>query len=544
MISRKLIRKTEALLSRESGTVYKDPGGRVNICLIYPNRYHVGMSNLGFQGIYTILNERDDTLCERAFLPDDDDLREYERTGSELFSMESKRPLNRFDIVAFSVSFENDYLSIPTILRLASIGIFGSDRTERDPLLLLGGVCPTFNPEPLADFFDLIIIGEAETVVNELIERYISAGSRNSLLKLVSELDGFYLPGLYDLLYTNSGRIKERVPLKKLPDVVRKRREISLTGSLRASITTPETEFSDMYMLESMRGCVWNCRFCLAGHIYNPPRQKDPKTLKMEIAVAKKKGSRVGLIGPSLSDYRHIKEALQTENVAFSITSLRATPQSGEILSLMKGVRSISIAPEAGTERMRGIINKRVSEDEILQTSEQILKEGVETLRLYFMVGLPFENEEDIEGIIELVKKIRSLSGRSTVVLSVSTFVPKPFTPFQWHPMTDEKIIKARLKRIKRSLNIKGVKVFHDVIKYAYLQGLFSRGDRRLSKVINEIRDPGSWRTALRDAGLTPDFYILRQRELDEILPWDFIDAGLSKKSLWDEYLKAKESAK
>ena len=543
MIGRRLIKKTEALLEKEEGTVYKDPGGRVNVCLAYPNTYHVGMSSLGFQGIYSILNARDDTVCERAFLPDEADLKEFERTGSELFSLESKRPLNRFDIIAFSVSFENDYPSIPLMLRLARIGAFSSGRNEREPVLLLGGVCAMFNPEPLSDFFDLIFIGEADSSLDELIEEYKGAEDKEAFLGAVSEKEGFYVPGGYKVLYFDDGKIKERKTEGGFPRTIRKRTESVLNGRLRPAITTPETEFSNMYLVEAMRGCVWSCRFCVAGHIYNPPRHKDIGILKQEIDLAMKTTGRAGLIGPSLTDYRHATEALQIEGVDFSITSLRATPKAEKLLSLMKGHRSISIAPEAGTERLRRIINKRITEEEILETAELILRHDIHTLRLYFMIGLPFETEEDIDGIIALAKKVRSLSTRGTIVLSTSTFVPKPFTPFQWHPMTAEKTIRARLKMIKSGLNIKGVRVFHDVIKYAFMQGVFSRGDRRLSRVLHDMKEPGRWKESVREAGLDPDFYLFRERSFEEILPWDFIDAGISKEALWGEYMKARESA-
>ena len=541
MISRRLIEKAEGLLRKEKGTVFKDPGGRVNVCLVYPNTYHVGMSNLGFQGVYSILNSREDTVCERAFLPDGEDLEEFARTGSELFSLESRRPLNRFDIVAFSVSFENDYPSIPAILRLARIGVLRSERREGEPVLLLGGVCATFNPEPLAELFDLVFIGEAESALGELIEDFKASGDKGSFLRRITEREGYYLPHLYEVLYSEDGRIRERRAAPGAPLIVRKRTEGVLDGRLRPAIITPETEFSGMYLLEAMRGCVWSCRFCLAGHIYNPPRHKGLDLLKREIGLAREKAGRVGMIGPSLTDYRYVKEALKLEGVDFSITSLRATPKAQELLRLMKGPRSVSIAPEAATERLRRIVDKRISEEEILETSELIMREGVQTLRLYFMVGLPFEGDDDIEGIIALTKKIRALSSRGTVVLSVSTFVPKPFTPFQWHPMADERTVKTRLKRIRSGLNIKGVRVFHDVVKYAYMQGVFSRGDRRLSKALPELKETGRWREWLGDAGLDPAFYLFRERPFGEMLPWEFIDAGISREALWKEYMEAKE---
>ena len=542
MVSWRLIEKTDRLLQKEKGTIFKDPGGRVNICLVYPNTYRVGMSNLGFQGIYGILNSRHDTVCERAFLPDEEDLTEFERTGSELFSMESRRPLNRFDIIAFSVSFENDYPAIPFILALSNLKPLSSERDERSPIVMLGGVCASFNPEPIADLFDLIFIGEADRSIHSLIETFKKTSVRQEFLNAISSYAGFYVPQFYRLAYSETGELKERTHIPPAPERIRKVTEKKIDTTIRPAIVTPETEFSGMYLLEAMRGCVWSCRFCIAGHIYNPPRYKEKDILLEEIGQAREKTDRIGLVGPSLTDYKYCAEALKVKDVDFSITSLRASPRSAEILSLMKGKRSISIAPEAGTEHLRRIINKKVSEEEIIETSREILACGISSLRLYFMIGLPYERDEDIEGIISLAGKIRSLSARGNIVLSISTFVPKPFTPFQWHPMRDEKTVKRRLKMIKSQTGRnKGIRVLHDVVKYAYLQGVFSRGDRRISKAITEMRQAGRWRDIMRGKGLRIEDYLFRPRRYDELLPWDFIDIGITKESLWSEYEKARD---
>jgi radical SAM superfamily enzyme YgiQ (UPF0313 family) len=283
----------------------------------------------------------------------------------------------------------------------------------------------------------------------------------------------------------------------------------------------------------------------VAGHVYNPPRKKELQTVRDEVQVALSKTKRIGLIGPSLSDYPYINDVLKIPEIDFSITSLRASAESAELVGLMKGHRSISIAPEAGTERLRKVINKRITEEDILYTSELIFAEGIETLKLYFMIGLPTETRGDIEGIINLVREIRNVTPRGYITLSVSTFVPKPFTPFQWHPMEEPAEVKERLKMIKKGLlPIKGIKVFHDVPKYAYMQGFFSMGDRRVSKALEEISGPETssgqdWMKAVASAGLKRDFYIFREKDLSEILPWDFIDTGISKDSLWAEYQKA-----
>ncbi|MBF0328209.1 MAG: radical SAM protein [Nitrospirae bacterium] len=533
-MSTKLFDKIDRLLSRETGTIYKDPGGKVSVCLVYPNTYRIGMSNLGFQGIYGLLNSRSDVVCERAFLPDDDDIHIYRRSGTKIFSFESKRRLTDFDIIAFSLSFENDYPNIAKILDLAGIPLLASDRSGRYPLLISGGVCCFFNPEPVAEIFDIIFIGEAEGSLSEFMD---SVRVSDDIKASAATIDGVYVPSFYSLEYNQDGTIDKRVSLNNAPEKIKVTHVRDF--SHRMTVTTPDSEFSGMCLIEVMRGCPWNCRFCLVGHIYNPPRKKDFGALQAEIESCGEKKS-VGLIGPSLSDYPAIKEALIIPGVNFSITSLRAGESSGELVSLLKGNRSVSIAPEAGTERMRKVVNKKVTENDILSTAEVIAAAGIETLRLYFMVGLPSETEDDIEGIINLVKKIRGCSAPGNIVLSVSSFVPKPFTPFQWHQMEDIGTVKSKISRIKKSLiNVKGVKVFNDVPKQARMQGLFSRGDRRLVRVIQAMAKTDDYAAVCKSAVIDIDSYVLRRRSFEEQLPWDFIEAGTDKKRLWQEYQAA-----
>jgi radical SAM superfamily enzyme YgiQ (UPF0313 family) len=544
-VSWKLKEKIDSLLSKEQGTVYKNPGGKINIALVYPNTYHVGMSNLGFQGIYGLLNKMDDVVCERAFLPDDEDMEEYRRTDTEIFALESKRTLGRFDIVAFSVSFENDYPNIVKILKSSRIPLRSSERNSGHPLLIMGGVCAFFNPEPVSDFFDIVFIGEAEELLPEFLDAYRHSSERTDILKRSLAIEGLYVPQLYNVLYGSEGKIAERYSSKGAPEGIKRRylKDISTSG-IETSIITPETEFSSMYLIEVMRGCPWSCRFCVASHIYNPFRKKALQALEKEISAALSKTKRVGIIGPSLSDYPDIKDALKMPGIDFSITSLRASTKSAELVGLLKGHKSISIAPEAGTERLRRVINKKVTEEDILKTANLIFSEGIETLRLYFMVGLPTETRGDIAGIVSLVRKIRDATSKGNITLSVSTFVPKPFTPFQWHPMENPSEVKERLKMIKHGLlTIKGIKVFHDVPKYAYMQGLFCQGDRRVSEAIEKIPEYNDWRKAAEAAGVKEDFYIFRRKEFTEALPWDFIDVGIEKEKLWAEYQEALESS-
>jgi len=545
-MNRALIAKADGLLSRERGTVYKEPGGKITACLVYPNSYFVGMSNLGFQGIYGLLNGYADVVCERAFLPEPQDLEKHLKTGTPIFSLESKRPLNDFDILAFSISFENDYPSVLRMLDLGGVPRLPFQRGRFHPLVIAGGACCFFNPEPFAQFFDLLFLGESEDSLAEFLNVYRGAAGRADLKEKAAWIEGVYAPEFYEVQYDDEGMIAGRRALRDVPVTLKRRvyRDVS-RSPVRTSIVTDGTEFSNMYLAEVMRGCPWSCRFCVVSRIYHPPRKKDPAALKSDIDRARQFKARVGLVGPSLSDYPHLREILSIDDVSFSITSLRATPESGDIIEFLKGRRSVSIAPEAGTERMRMIINKQVTEQDILETASRLFNAGIGTLRLYFMVGLPFEEPEDTEGIVRLVMRVKDLSATGSVVASVSTFVPKPFTPFQWHPMEAVSSARGKVRHIKKALrDVRGVKVLHDLPKYAGMQGLFSRGDRRVGKVLVEMTETDDWAKASVRAGVDPDFYILRPRSFDETLPWDFIDIGIPKERLWQDYLKALELSK
>ncbi len=537
-MNKKLLERAEYLLSKEKGTVFKDPGGKINIALVYPNTYPVGMSNLGFQGIYGLLNAMNGVLCERAFLPGTGEIEEHLRTGTEIFTLESKRQLARFDIVAFSVSFENDYPNIVRILRMANIPPRADERGPGHPVIIMGGVCAFYNPEPLADFFDVCFIGEAEDMLPEFLSVFSGSSSKDDLYEKAARVEGIYVPRYYGIEYNSEGGILARRSLHDAPALIRKRTVADISKSpLKPVITTPEAEFSDMFLIEAMRGCVWSCRFCVAGRIYKPARRKDIDVLKHEIGEASAATSKIGLIGPSLSDYPHAEEVLAIEGVDFSITSLRASPRSGRIVGLMKGHKSVSIAPEAGTQRLRDVMNKKIRDEDIFETAKTILDSGIETLRLYFMIGLPTETMADIEGIITLVKKIRETTARGYITLSVSTFVPKPFTPFQWHPMAPQKDVKERMKYLKKGLAaVRGVRVFHDVVKYAYMQGVFSLGDRRVSGTAEYLASDNDFSLRNSMNGTEAAFYIFRNKYPEEILPWDFIDTGVPKEELWMEY--------
>jgi len=556
-MSRRLIEKADALLAAERGTVRKAGGADVSVALAYPNVYHVGMSNLGVHRIYSLLNSRADTACERVFLPDEEDIDEYAKTGTRLFSLESKKPVKEFDILAFSVSFEQDYVNILSMLRFSGIPLDKRDRAEEDPLVVLGGICSFFNPEPLADFFDIVIVGEGEDVVGEFIDAYGGARGtgRSGMLTALSRIPGVYVPEFYEVVYHEGGTLRERRKLQpSAPDRIVKRTIRDIDRSPAASvIVTPHTEFSDMYLSEITRGCGRHCRFCMAGYIYLPPRTLNVDRAKEEARKAEDLCGKIGLVGAALSDYPAIDEVCAAIEGKVSVSSLRADSVSEALIDRLakSGHKTISIAPEAGSERLRKVINKGVTEADILRAADLIFGHGIPNLKLYFILGLPTETQEDVDAVIDLALKVREVHleharprGRiGRITLSVNSFVPKPFTPFQWEPMEAIESLNKKQRGLEKAVRkIGNMNIIHDLPKWEYIQALLSRGDRRIGRLIRAAHDrQGDWRSAARDLGMDTDSYVTRRRAFDELLPWDFIDIGVRKDYLMKEYERALE---
>jgi radical SAM superfamily enzyme YgiQ (UPF0313 family) len=517
-LSRVLRQNFKHLLEAETGTIYKDPGGKITVCLISPNTYSVGMSSLGFQKVYHLLNSETDVVCERAFLPDNEAFKEHLRTGTELFSLESMRSVNRFHIVAFSVSFENDYLHIVQLLNLAKIPARASLRDENHPLVIMGGPCAFFNPEPVALFFDVVFVGEGEEMIQEFLALYRKAKDKNTLLNQCQTVKGLYVPSLYK---------KDKQP------AVEKQWVQDISQAVNGFIITPHTEFKGMRLIEVQRGCPRKCRFCVAGFAYKPSRTKELKKLTVEIKEAG--CARVGLVGPSLSDVQGINEVLRIEGVEFSLTSLRAHPDTLRLAETMQNRRSLSIAPEAGTEKMRKIINKGLTDSDII-TSACMLLEVTGNLRLYFMIGLPGENSDDVKDIITLVEKIRIRQKKGLMTLSVSPFVPKPWTPFQWMPMEKPTLLQRKLSFLqKETQRIKGIKLHYEPPALSLMQAILARGDRTLACAIEGIAAGKTWKKAFKDK----EQQMYRTIAFDEPLAWDFIDSGVTKAFLENECKKA-----
>ena len=562
-MSRKLKEKSANRLSSEKGTIIKRWGRKVTVALIYPNTYFVGMSNLGYQQVYHLLNHREDTICERVFLPDREDMDEYQRTGTAIFSLESHRLLRDFDIIAFSIPFENDYLHALKILEMGNIPLMAAERSEEHPLVVAGGVTTFLNPEPMADFIDLFLIGEGEELVNEFVDGYLknNDAEKVELLSKLTKIEGIYVPSLYSVSYKPDGTIESFVQKGKASRKVKRRwiRDIDSAPTV-SRIFTPDTEFSGMHLVEISRGCGRGCRFCTAGFIYLPPRIRNPKRILDDISgqwsVASGKSThidKVGLVSAAVSDYPFIHSLcvpLIAMGKKVSVSSLRMDSTSDELVDALKesGHKTMTFAPEAGTERLRNVINKGISEDDILKSVEMAISRGILNAKLYFLIGLPTETDDDIEGIVKLAKRIKKEvlvltkeAGRiGTITLSINPLIPKPWTPFQWSPMEDVKSMGNKLKYIKESLKKEGnIEVNHENPKDSYLQALLSRGDRRVGGIIRAALESGSWNRGIRESQVDTDFYVYRMRGKDEILPWDFIDHGIEKAYLWKEYERA-----
>jgi radical SAM family uncharacterized protein len=555
--------KADRLLSQETGTIRKDWGGRVAFALVYPNTYAVGMSNLGFQTIYRHLNELPDVVCERVFLPDPEDLPEYQRTGTGPFSLESKRPLAQFDLVGFSITYEGDYINTLRLLRMAGIPLRPEDRHPEDPIVLMGGVCAFANPEPVAPFMDFVVVGEGEEIVGEIVAAYREAFGtvsladrrRDDLLDRLAPVPGIYVPQRYAVSYQDDGTIADVLPERGAPPVVTKRRLKKVDDFRTMSLLrTPNAEYGHLALLEVGKGCGRGCRFCLEGQIYRPVRHRSLETLRETVREIKKDSNRVGLVGACVSDYPWIgglMKVLEEEGLEVSISSIRADSLTEELVSSLRrgGHRTLTVAPEAGTERLRRVIRKDISDAQIYEACALVRAHGIPNLKCYFMIGLPTETDEDIEAIPDLatrlLERLRVPSGQGEpfgrLTLSISSFVPKPWTPFQWVAFDPVNRLEAKLRTIKAGVRrLHNVRVLHENPREAFLQALLARGDRRVADFLEEAaRLEGDWRTALREWSGDADFYTYRERPLGEALPWDHLDVGVRKAGLVREHQRA-----
>jgi radical SAM family uncharacterized protein len=554
-MARKSSNRKQRYIDSEIGDVFQKQKGKIDVVLVYPNTYSVGMSNLGFQTVYRLLNEMDEVSCERAFLPDFD-----EKVDSKVRTVENNRPITEFDVIAFSVSFESDFLNLIAVVEKAGLPLQSAARGDPHPLVIAGGVACFLNPEPVAPFIDCFLIGEAEQLLPQFIASLdVSSGRKNFLHHAACTLPGVYVPEFYTPSYNSDMTCRDLIPNRAgIPKTVRRvfEREISKTFSC-TSIVTPNTVFKNAFLVEVSRGCPHGCRFCSAGYVYRPPRFRSFSLLKQNIDMGKEKCRKIGFMGAAVSDHPEIGELCQyamDNGFSVSFSSLRANALTPELISALKisDIKTVTIAPEAGSERMRCIINKGITEKQILEAVKMIVQSGIPNLKLYFMIGLPWETSHDIDSIVLLCKAIKDtflLESREkkrigTITVSVNPFVPKPFTPFQWAPMDNVKQLNQKIEIIRDGLKkVANVRVQAESPRRAIVQGLLSRGDRRVANILLlAVKNQGNWSKTFKETDMDIGFFANRERLIDEFLPWDFIDHGIRKSFLVKEYNQAQRA--
>lgn len=545
-------KKRRALLAGETNLSPQGQGrgGRLSVCLVYPNRYSTAMSSLGFQTVYALLNSAPGVVCERAFLPERDEMAEYRRSGQPLSSLEGGRPLADFDIIAFSTSFEPDYLNIPLILRLARIPVRACGRDGSQPLVMAGGAAFMINPEPVADFLDVICIGEGEEIVPRLVEALMAPGrGRPELLLSLALLPGLYVPSLYLPRY-EGGRLAAIEALAGAPQrVVRPCARLEEHPPARSVILTENTEFGDMFLIEVSRGCPRGCRFCSSGFIYGPFRQQPFSNVVAALEEGLAHRLKIGLVGAAVSDYREIGRLCRLiveRGAKVSVSSLRIDRIDGEMLDALvaSGHRTISLAPEGGSQRLRDLVRKNLSEGQILDACELLISRDILNLRLYFIIGLPTESAADLEEMVRLVMAIRErvverarINRRlGEIVLSVNPFIPKPLTPLQWCGMEPLPSLERKVRFLEEAFRgVANVRLKVEGLRDCYFQALLSRGDRRLSGVLEVMAEGANLRKAAKSCGIDTDSLVERTIPGDELLPWEII-AGEDTALLRREY--------
>jgi len=505
--------KARRRLSREQGAMVKDWGGRLPVALVYPNSYYLGMSNLGIHALYKLLNGYDKVVAERAF---------WEADSQPPISLETQRPLADFAVIAFSVSYELDYFNVARILKASGIPLYAAERDQRHPLLIAGGPCIMANPMPLSPFFDCFGIGEAEPIVPNILPVITEGigGKRSELLKALAALPGVYVPQYY------SGKPVARQWARNLDEF-----------PVASVVITPDTELGDLYLIEVERGCNWGCRFCLTSQAFYPMRCRSLESLIAQAEEGLKYRKRLGLVGATVSDHPQIEElmtSLSRMGAELSLSSLRMAPLSSVVLRELAqgGARTVTLAPETGSQHLRQVIKKGISEEDTLSAMHRVAGLGIKQVKLYFMLGLPSETDEDIAEIINLSLKCKRILDQhqagSRLTLNIAPFVPKAGTPFQWLPMARPVVLNQRLSLLKKGLLAKGIKIKAESPAWSQVQGVLARGDARLAEVLADIEEISlsGWRRATARHNIDVDFYAHQRWDTKQRLPWDTIDLG------------------